>query len=255
MRRRHKSSLRKAHQTFFHVLMSSALVHLEQHELGLTVHYEVTAAAEIDETQSVHLGLALLARNLRNDLYPQWSPERVMLLCREPRSRVSYTRVFSQNVFFNQECNGMLLSHQVLAHPLNEKQRFSRPALLDYLRENQQRRNRSPASATEDSVRKLLASSGAPLEAVALNQLQSRRTLQRRLAGSGTTFQAIKQQTKLDLARKYLSQTDLKLSQISEVLGFSSLSAFSRFFHKAQGCAPKAYRAQAAGINERLSAP
>ncbi|MDR6917300.1 AraC-like DNA-binding protein [Pseudomonas sp. 3296] len=40
---------------------------------------------------------------------------------------------------------------------------------------------------------------------------------------------AIKLQTKLDLARKYLSQTDLKLSQIAEVLGFSSLSAFSRF--------------------------
>ncbi|NWL22416.1 AraC family transcriptional regulator [Pseudomonas umsongensis] len=240
---------------YFHVLMSGALVHLEQHDLGMTVHYEVTATAGIDETQSVHLGLALLARKLRSVLYPQWSPERVMLRCREPHSRASYTRMFGQNVFFNQECNGMLLSHHVLAQPLNEKQPSSRPALLDYLRENQQRRNRSPASATEDSVRKLLSSSGAPVDAVALDQLQSRRTLQRRLAGSGTTFQAIKQQAKLDLARKYLSQTDLKLSQIAEVLGFSSLSAFSRFFHKAQGCAPKTYRAQAAGMNPRLIAP
>ncbi|MDB6145606.1 MAG: AraC family transcriptional regulator [Pseudomonas sp.] len=229
---------------YLHLLSTGALVHLEQHELGLTVHYEITAAGGVDDTQTVHLGLALLTRKLRSALYPQWSPERVMLRCREPSSRASYVRVFGQNVFFNQECNGLLISKQALNHPLNEEQLSSRPVLIGYLRENQQRRNKSPALATEDSVRKLLASNGAPLDQVALNQLQSRRTLQRRLANSGTTFQVIKQQTKLELACKYLRQTDLKLSQIAEALGFSSLSAFSRFFHNAKGCAPKVYRAR-----------
>lgn len=224
---------------YFHLLSSGAVVQLEQHELGVTLQYEITAAGELDDTQVLHLGLALITRKLRSALYPQWSPERVMFRCREPHSRASYVRMFGQNVFFNQECNGLLISRQVLEQPLSAEQPSSRPALLGYLRENQQRRNKSPVLATEDSVRKLLASNGAPLEAVALNQLQSRRTLQRKLACSGTTFQAIKTQTKLDLACKYLRQTDLKLSQIAEALGFSSLSAFSRFFHTAKAARPR----------------
>lgn len=231
---------------YFYLQSTGAVVHLEQHELGLTAHYEIIAAGNLDDTQAVHLGLALVARKLRSVLGPQWSPERVMFRCREPRNRAAYVRVFGQNVFFNQECNALLLGRPALAHPLSEERPSSPLALAALMRENQQRRSKSPVLATEGSVLKLLAGNGAPLDEIAREQLQSRRTLQRRLASHGTTFQAIKAQAKLDLACKCLRQTDLKLSQIAEMLGFSSLSAFSRFFHNAKGCAPRDYRAKPA---------
>lgn len=228
---------------YFYLVSTGALVHLEQHALGVTVHYEVIVGDSAADTQMVHLGLALLARKIRSVIDPHWMPERVMLRCREPQHLASYTRVFGQGVLFNQERNGILLSHSVLAWPLRDERPASTIALSEFIRENHQRRRKSASLATEDSVRKLLAKNGAPLPAVARDQLHSERTLQRRLAQSGTSFKAIKEQAKLDLACKCLLQSDMKLTQIAEQLGFSSLSAFSRFFRNAKGCTAKDYRA------------
>ena len=42
--------------------------------------------------------------------------------------------------------------------------------------------------------------------------------------------------------KRLLTETDLSLSQISEVLGFSSASYFSQSFRKAEGVSPVEYR-------------
>lgn len=230
---------------YFYLLTDGALISLEPHELGLTLIYEITAAGDADDAQACQVGLALVVRKLRSVLSPHWTPERVLLRGREPRKRGPLQRLFGQNLFFNQECNALLISHRALAQPLRDERPSTRPDLLEFMRDNQQRRSRSPRLNTADTVHKLLASNGARLDAVAAEQLQSQRTLQRHLAKSGTSFQAIKIEVKLDLACKYLRQTDLKLSQIAEALGFSSLSAFSRFFRNAKGCAPRDYRKDA----------
>ena len=53
------------------------------------------------------------------------------------------------------------------------------------------------------------------------------RTLQRR-AREGTTFEAIKDEVRRDLAQQYLSQPELPLTQITALLGYSEQSAFGR---------------------------
>lgn len=227
---------------YFYLVSTAALVHLEPHALGMTLHYEVIIGDGADDQQLVQLGLALLVRKLRSVIDPHWMPERVMFRCREPQSMASFTKMFGQGLLFNQERNGLLLSHSVLAWPLHEEPRPSALALTEFMRENHRRRRKSMALATDDSVRKLLAHNGAPLSAVARDQLHSERTLQRKLAQAGTSFKAIKGQAKLELACKCLGQSDMKLTQIAELLGFSSLSAFSRFFRAAQGCTAKDYR-------------
>jgi AraC-like DNA-binding protein len=54
------------------------------------------------------------------------------------------------------------------------------------------------------------------------------RTLQRRVRAEGTTFDAIKDEARRDLAQRYLSQPDLPLAQITALLGYSEQSAFGR---------------------------
>jgi len=61
------------------------------------------------------------------------------------------------------------------------------------------------------------------------------RTLQRRLREEGTTFEAIKEQTRRRLVRRYLSQPDLPLTQITTLLDYRDQSALDhscrRWFH------------------------
>jgi AraC-like DNA-binding protein len=54
------------------------------------------------------------------------------------------------------------------------------------------------------------------------------RTMQRRLGEEGTTFEAIKDDARRDLAQSYLSHPALLISQITILLGYTEQSAFGR---------------------------
>ena len=47
---------------------------------------------------------------------------------------------------------------------------------------------------------------------------------------------------RIEESKYLLAETDLSMSQIAQLLGFSSLSYFSQVFHRSQGISPKEYR-------------
>ena len=47
---------------------------------------------------------------------------------------------------------------------------------------------------------------------------------------------------RIEESKYLLAETDLSMSQIAQLLGFSSLSYFSQVFHRSQGTSPKDYR-------------
>ncbi|WP_433736738.1 AraC family transcriptional regulator [Pseudomonas putida] len=96
-------------------------------------------------------------------------------------------------------------------------------------------------------LRRLLSRDNAPwpdLEAVAAHLHISPQTLRRHLRDEGTSFQALKDHLRRDIAIYHLSRNDLPLQQIAEQLGFSEPSAFHRAFKKWTGLTPGMYRAQ-----------
>lgn len=70
----------------------------------------------------------------------------------------------------------------------------------------------------------------------------SNRTLQRKLKEEGTSFMDLLQDTRLQLARKYLGQPSRSVVETSYLLGFSEPSTFSRAFKRWTGVAPAEFR-------------
>lgn len=68
------------------------------------------------------------------------------------------------------------------------------------------------------------------------------RTLHRRLADEGTTFQQVKDDARRDLLAYYLGQTDLDCGRISERLGFAEQSVLSRNCRRWFGAPPSTLR-------------
>ena len=91
-------------------------------------------------------------------------------------------------------------------------------------------------------VRALFPISIPTQERVAKEMMVSSRTLQRRLLESGTSFNAIRDKVRADLAAKYLRQSSLSVGQISDLLGYSRTGAFCRFFARWYGITPFKYR-------------
>jgi AraC-like DNA-binding protein len=70
----------------------------------------------------------------------------------------------------------------------------------------------------------------------------SERSLQRRLAEAGMTFQQLRDRVRADIALKYLRQSSLGAAQIGEILGYSGPAAFSRAFRRQHGFSPQQAR-------------
>jgi AraC-like DNA-binding protein len=86
--------------------------------------------------------------------------------------------------------------------------------------------------------------SGKPRdENIAKGVYMSPRTLRRKLAAAGTSFSRLIDEVRHELARRYIADPARTLSEISFLVGFSELSAFSRAFRRWTGKTPSAFRA------------
>jgi len=72
------------------------------------------------------------------------------------------------------------------------------------------------------------------------HQPSSERTLKRELANSNTTYSSLLQSKKFELAKK-LIESNRNIQEISDLLGYSHISAFSRAFFGWTGKKPSEY--------------
>jgi AraC-like DNA-binding protein len=89
-------------------------------------------------------------------------------------------------------------------------------------------------------------SEGIPTVAdIASGMGMSARTLQRRLADQGHTFQSLVDEARRQLAEKFLTDTRYSIAQVAFLTGFSEQSAFTRAFKRWAGKTPGSYRDEA----------
>lgn len=95
-------------------------------------------------------------------------------------------------------------------------------------------------------VQKLIAehlpSGDATITKIAEELSLSRRKLQRILRQHGTTYKELLNEIRLDLAKKYIGDMGMDLTEIAFLLGFSEQSTFSRSFKRWTGTSPTAFR-------------
>ncbi|MFA8388208.1 MAG: helix-turn-helix domain-containing protein [Pelagibaca sp.] len=72
-----------------------------------------------------------------------------------------------------------------------------------------------------------------------------RSTLLRRLGDEGVTFQSLLDDTRKDLAIRYLLKSNLNNQQIAHLVGYRDPNAFQRAFRKWTGMSPQALRSEA----------
>jgi AraC-like DNA-binding protein len=92
------------------------------------------------------------------------------------------------------------------------------------------------------TLKRTLAGKRPNLEDLAQALGMSTRTLQRRLADAGITFQQLVEDTRRELAHHYLKDSPVELGEAAFLLGFQDANSFIRAFQVWEGTSPGAWR-------------
>lgn len=157
-----------------------------------------------------------------------------------------FSRWFDCPVLFGAHCNRIVLHPGTAALPSLQAQ----PAVYELLRGECHRELEQLRAGwnTGDRVREVLApllQGGTPsLESVALQLGIAPWTLQRQLSTEGTGFRELIDATRRDMSLDYLRETNLSLSEIAWLLGFSGPPAFQKAYRRWFGLSPGVHRRQ-----------
>jgi AraC-like DNA-binding protein len=123
--------------------------------------------------------------------------------------------------------------------------------LLDVLRpicdDAAKQRETAPASLralVENEAQKLLPHGRAQRHHVAKKLAMSTRTLARRLASEGTTFEEVVDELRRSLALQYVKTPSVSLSQVAWLLGYEGSTSFNHAFRRWTGRPPSAARVE-----------
>lgn len=211
---------------------------------GLAILTCVIAGAGA-KVQATDVAVAMLHRILRQLLGTDWHAQGVYLERQRPVRIGPFERAFGTRVYFAQDFSGIAfptvdldrpnLLAEVALRPYTAQLRTALPGLSDLPLAERIRR----------LVRAMLGGRrcNAPLVAERLGL--SRRTMERRLAAEGTTFHALLDEARRDVARGQLLGTSRSNAEIAELLGFSSSAAFTAWFAAQHDLPPQAWRKRA----------
>lgn len=233
----------------YQAAMNGALAMLieERGELSL-IREELLGQAAEPLRQSIELAVGVLFVTMRRLLGPHWRPRRVCFTHAAPRSTAAHQQVFGVDVEFDQAFNGLVC----LTSDLDTPNPSADPLMARYAQQLLDASTLGPA-CSEDAlladVRRiillLLPSGRCTIEQAAAHLGLVCRTVQRRLTDQGTSFSALVNQTRMELAERHVAQGARPLTEVAALLGFSALSGFSRWYQQQFGRSPSQARASA----------
>ena len=186
-----------------------------------------------------------IMRQLRSTIETSFRPLSVRLMRPQPRNLEIHRRILGRSLEFSQTTNSIALPQSILNAPVREPNpelfRMS-IQLLDRLLAERRAAADLVTSVREEVIQALPSDDGSQIKRIARRLGMSVRSLQRHLAENSTSFQELVDDTRKQLAERYLEDDTMTLSQISYHLGFSAPSAFTRACHRWFGQRPGAVR-------------
>jgi AraC-like DNA-binding protein len=195
--------------------------------------------------QIIDLAVAIGYRLLTEALGGGWTPETVHFRHPAPADPGDFEKFFAVPIEFDSKFSGYSCPTDSLRAPVPTAE----PMMADHARRlleliPVQSEHAPTSDATRRAISLLLPNGTTKLSTVAANLGMTGRTLQRRLALEGTSFEKLLNFTRKDLAERFLLASQRPLGFIAEMTGYSTSAAFSRWFASEYGDPPSVWRRQ-----------
>jgi AraC-like DNA-binding protein len=188
-------------------------------------------------------GVMAWALNIMRELgSPGWCPAEVRLAFPRPPDILPYRQIFRGKLSFDAPVTALVFDAGQLGRPIENAQPELRRLLLKDIEHSEPP---DPRNLPMDVARLVRQNIGTgQCSAIRISALLgvSLRGLSGKLAAHQTSFKQIVETVRFEMARQMMENTDLPLRDISELLDYSEISAFTRAFTRWAGTAPGHWR-------------
>ncbi len=169
------------------------------------------------------------------------SPIRIELE-RSPAHRDAFEAHFRCPVKFKAKQNLLVFKRQDLDRPFVTHNPELLGMLVPHLEAELKLSQQTIREQVKGMLKRLVAGQRPAIEDLARELNMSARTLQRRLATDGVSFQQLLEEARREMAHHYLLRSTLELTETAYLLGFENSNSFFRAFHGWEGVSPAKWR-------------
>jgi AraC-like DNA-binding protein len=220
-----------------------SLAYLDSPNVSIKFHY-VGVSRHRDRHQ-IEFFMAILIRLCRQLTGIRLMPTHVRLGHRRGAHYSELIEFFGGNIEFGATVDEVSFAPAIKNTFVVSADHYLNKLLVTYCEEALARRptrRGSFSTAVENAIVPLLPHGDAKLDEVARRLGLGQRTLARRLAAENLTFSDVLESLKLDLARRYLAENELSISQVAWLLGFQEVSSLTHAFKRWTGKTPRQAR-------------
>lgn len=227
---------------FFHLHMNGMQVDFEERGPTSLVSLQIVMPFPPEYRQQIELSLGIGLRFVRRLLGFDWSPKTLFLTHRQDSGASSTRNLFRCPINFESEYNGFTIDSASLDIDREQFNSDYHQLLYDYMCLETRSIDRGFIVSVREELVKALREGVCNIDAVSHNLGMSRRTFQRRLAGKGLHYSDLLEQSRMDIAQRYLGSSRIAITQVADILGYSDISSFSRSFKRYAGVSPRQWR-------------
>jgi AraC-like DNA-binding protein len=242
---REQPTIRKALEVLVgYMFLHSESLHFDLQEQDGLIAFTLTIEVDspIPIRQSVELGIGFVHRSFAQLFRERWKPLAVCFTHAAPAKKEAYRKFFATEIRFNQDFNGLLCSASDLDVPVPAADAKMARHVKQYLDTLTSRQDSTMSSLVRECIYTMLPSGLCSTESVAKRLGLDRKTMYRRLQADNQTFSSLMDNVRLELVTRYVGNKHHSLTSVAELLGFSQLSAFSRWFRAQFGCSVSEWR-------------
>lgn len=172
-----------------------------------------------------------------------FKPREIEVAYAKPAYSALYDKLFRCPIRYNSPSNRFIFDAEYLACPLVTADPISAQLSRTLCKESLQRQGQVTDLCY--SIRRILGRTPgrfSSMDAVAEELEISTRSLRRYLTERDTSFQALVDDVRMNLAIDYLSNSSISLEEVAERVGFSEYNNFRKAFKRWTGNPPSHYR-------------
>jgi AraC-like DNA-binding protein len=220
----------------------------EGKEIAVTFKY--VGVERLSDRHQIEAWVTLLVRGCRQLTDRRLLPSCVRLVHRRKGGAPELDRFLGCDVVFGADTDEVAFPGTVAQMPVVGADPYLNEVLVKYCEEARSHREAGRGTfrvGLENAIAPLLPHGKARVGEVARRLGMSPRKLARRLASERLTFAGILAELRADLAKRYLRDEDLAISEIAWLLGYQEVSAFTHAFKRWTGKTPREARTERGG--------